>query len=320
MFLKYDSHNEFTGVTTFGAFTALFLGLVLFGSAFFFEIVDKGTVKVGYRFGAYTETITQGMNFPVDPFVTWHEIDTMQQSAYFEGVKLPTRDQQKSTIDLSIQYRAIGVGTIFSVKENKDLPAGHIILDETGSVEDVVTRHLIPHMKGALRQAGRSIEKAEMLFDDGILGDAEEQMLAYLKPILLSKGFNIEAVILRDVELPIVIRTAIDEKKKREQLAETQKAELRRFETEQQQVIKTATAERAAAVINAEKIKLLADAKAYEITKVNDAAATSPMYLQLQAVKAFGKLGEDPSTKIIMLDGSGNKVFPFLNLGADFDK
>ena len=86
-----------------GIFSVLFFVAVLIITPMTFETVSKGTVKVGYRFGAYTETIKQGMHFPVNPLVSWYTVDVMQKTAKMEAVSLPSQDQLTSTVDVSIQ-------------------------------------------------------------------------------------------------------------------------------------------------------------------------------------------------------------------------
>jgi len=307
MFIKYNSRGDFAGPTMLGigAIVLFIAGLVI--TPMTFETVSKGTVKVGYRFGAYTETIKQGMHFPVNPLVSWHTVDVMQKTAKLEDVSLPSQDQLTSTVDVSIQYRAIAT-------------AGDIILSGTGDVESVCQVHMFPKAAELVRDAGRHVAKAESLFLESTVNELSTKMTVKLQEFMKPKGILVEAVLFRHIDLPPFIVKGIEQKKLREQKAQEQIAELERFETEAQQTIKTATANKNASVLQAEQVKILADAKAYEITKVNEAAAKSPMYLQLQAVKAFGKLGSDPSSKIIIMDGGSSKPFPFLNIGALSEK
>ena len=114
-----------------GVFAILAFAAFLITIPFTFETVSKGTVKVGYRFGAYTETISAGMHFPVNPLVTWHTVDVMQKTAKMEDVSLPSQDQLTSSVDVSIQYRAINT-------------AGDTILSGTGDVETVCQVHMFP--------------------------------------------------------------------------------------------------------------------------------------------------------------------------------
>ncbi len=307
MFLKYNQRGNFAGPTGLGIFSVVALVATLVLTPFLFETVSPGTVKVGYRFGKYTETITQGMNFPVNPLVSWRTIDTKQKTAKMADVSLPSQDQLTSTVDVSIQYRAIGT-------------AGDAIISGTGDVHSVCQVHMFPKAAELVRDAGRHVERAENLFLEATVNTLAAAMTTQLRTFMEPKGILVEAVLWRHINLPPFIVTGIEKKKLREQLAQEQIAELARFETEQQQLIATATAERNAAMLTAEQIRILADAKAYEIEKVNAAASASPMYLQLQAVKAFGQLGADPSSKIIIMDGSSVQPFPFLNLGAPLNK
>ena len=302
MFIKYNKHGDAVGPTGTGIFAIFAVLALLITVPMSFETVSKGTVKVGYRFGAYTETLSPGFHFPVNPLVSWTEIDTMQKTEKQENVELPSRDQLTSRVDISIQYRAIA-------------SEGNNIINETGSVEQVVDVHMLPKIRSLIREAGRSVNKAEDLYTDTEVSRISIEMTDSLREFMAKKGIAVEAVLVRNITLPEFINNAIQSKKEREQQAERQKAELARFETEQQQKVKQARAERDAAVLAAEQVKILADAKAYEIEKVNEAAAKSPMYLQLEAVRAFGQLGNDPSSKIVIMDGSSAKPFPFLNIG-----
>ena len=307
MFFKYNDRGDISGVTNAGIFTAIAALALVIILPMSFETVGKGTVKAGYRFGSYTEVLKPGFHFPVNPLVSWTELDTKQKTRDLPGVDLPSRDQLTSHVDVSIQYRAIGA-------------SANTIINETGSLEQVVEVHMIPKVRSLIRNAGRSVEKAEHLYTDSEVARISSEITTTLSDFMTDKGVAVEAVLIRNIDLPPFIVAAIQSKKEREQQAERQKAELDRFETEQQQKVKTAQAELDAAAKEAEKIRTLADAKAYEIQKVNEAAAKSPMYLQLEAVRALGQLGEDESTKLIIMDGSSTSPIPFLNLGESLSK
>ena len=96
-----------------------------------------------------------------------------------------------------------------------------------------------------------------------------------------------QGILIRNVVLPPFIAKAVEDKKRREQEAEKQKAELRRFTTEQEQKIATANVEFEAAKLEEQKIRLLADAEAYKIQKINEAAQKSPAYIQLKQIEAW---------------------------------
>ena len=78
-----------------------------------------------------------------------------------------------------------------------------------------------------------------------------------------------KAVLIRDINLPAVLTQAIEQKKEREQAKEREKAELERFRTEQLQQVAAAEAKRKAAEEEAQQLRILADARAYEIREIN---------------------------------------------------
>jgi len=140
-------------------------------------------------------------------------------------------------------------------------------------------------------------------------------LLAGLSDYLNSKGVNVGAVLIRDISLPPFIIKAIESKKEREQEVEKQKAELERFTTEQQQKVALAKAEKEAATEQAAKMKVLADAQAYEIEKINTAIGNNPNYVKLQALEALKAISKDPASKIYFMNGDSPSPLPLLNLG-----
>ena len=125
---------------------------------------------------------------------------------------------------------------------------------------------------------------------------------------------------VRDINLPPFITRAIEKKKEREQEVEQQKAELERFRTEQQQIIAEAQAKRDAAELDAEQRTILADAQAYEITKLNEAIAQNPAYVQLQALDALKEISKDASSKVYFLNGESPTPLPLMNMGEPLTK
>ena len=109
---------------------------------------------------------------------------------------------------------------------------------------------------------------------------------------------------------------AIESKKEREQEVEKQKAELERFTTEQQQKVELAKAESEAAKEQALKKRLLADAQAYEIEKINTAIGDNPNYVKLQALEALKAISKDPASKIYFMDGNSPSPLPLMNIGS----
>jgi len=115
--------------------------------------------------------------------------------------------------------------------------------------------------------------------------------------------------------LPPFIVEAIEKKKEREQAVERERAELERVRTELQQEVARAEAGRQAASQEAERKKILADATAYEIERINNAIASNPAYIQLQSLEALKAISKDPASKIYFMDGSSPSPLPLMHLG-----
>jgi regulator of protease activity HflC (stomatin/prohibitin superfamily) len=166
-----------------------------------------------------------------------------------------------------------------------------------------------------LREQGKTIKRAEDFFLEETQQNMQTSLLEGLKDYLIPKGVNVGAVLIRDISLPPFIIKAIESKKEREQEVEKQKAELERFKTEQQQKVALAKAESEAAEEQALKKRVLADAQAYEIEKINSAIGSNPNYVKLQALEALKAISKDPASKIYFMDGDSPSPLPLMNFG-----
>ena len=285
--------------------TAVFiavLAVIMFGRQFFHQ-VPAGHVGVATFFGEVQDfPYPEGPHFPVNPLFAWHDMDVREKSTKLPGIEVPTRDQLLTKIDLSIQYRLNG----------KMAP---LIFRETGDETMVVAVHMIPKVRSLLRELGTNIDRAEDFFleetRDRLAVGLQEGLSQYVGP----RGIIIDTVLVRGINLPTVLANAIEQKKEREQAGEREKAELERFRTEQQQQVAAARAKRESAEEDAKTVKILADAKAYEIAAINRAVSKNPAYVQLQALEALKKIAEDPAAKIYFLDGQSPQPFPLLHMG-----
>ena len=276
--------------------------VVLWIAAKAFVTVPVGHIGVATLFGKVEKKpYLEGLHFPVNPLYKWYFFDTRQKTLK-DTASVPSQDQLQTKIDVSVQFRLIG-------------DMAPTVLKETGSFADAVSVHLVPKLRSLLREQGKSIRRAEDFFledtQEQLQGALEDGLSAYLLP----KGIDAQAVLIRDINLPVAITKGIEAKKEREQEVEKQKAELERFATEQQQMVVAAEAERVAAEQEAEKRRMLADAQAYEINKINEAVASNPAYLQLQALEALKEISKDPSSKLYFLDGNSPMPLPLMNIG-----
>lgn len=235
--------------------------------------VPAGHIKVASLFGKVQDTsYGEGLHF-VNPLMTFTVFD-LRQKTHKETAGIPSEDKLITNMDVSVQYRTIGGMT-------------PDILRNTGSTENLIAVHLIPKLRSILREQGKGVVQAQDFFKEQIQTQLQLSLQAGLSDYLAPKGLQVDAVLIRDVVLPKVIRDSIEATKDREQKQILQQAELERFATEQEQKVKQANAEFEAAKLEAQKIKELADAEAYKIDVINKTLANSPNYIELKRVEQW---------------------------------
>jgi regulator of protease activity HflC (stomatin/prohibitin superfamily) len=279
------------------------LVVVAFGSRLY-QVVPPGHVAVATLFGSVRpEPYAEGLHVPVNPLYDWYLFDVRQKS-HKETANIPSQDQLQTTVDVSVQYRLAA-------------SAAPRILQETGRAEDVLNVHLVPKLRSLLREQGKTIKRAEDFFLEENQTALQRSLQADLRDYLQPKGVEVEAVLIRDITLPPFIIKAIEAKKEREQEVEKQRAELERFRTEQQQKVAAAEAERRAAEEQATRQRMLADARAYEIERINVAIGENPSYVRLQALEALQAISKDPAAKVYFLNGDSPTPLPLMHMGED---
>ena len=276
--------------------------LVLMFGQRFLHSVPAGHVGVAVLFGeVQDEPYPEGLNI-VNPFLTWIDMDVRQDSFKISQLEMPTRDQLLSKVDLSIQWRL-------------DQLQAPFIYRDTGDKERIVQVHLHPQARSLIRELGTKIERAEDLFKDEVRDSLANGLTLGLREYVADKGIIIDSVLLRNINLPPVLAEAIGRKKEREQEVERQRAELERVKLEQEQGVAQAEASRRAAEEDAKRLRILADARAYEIVAINKAASGNPAYIQLQSLEALKKMSEDPAAKIYFMDSNSPSPLPLMNIG-----
>lgn len=271
------------------------------------KTVDAGHVSVASMFGNVRDNVyPEGMTFPVNPLLSFSDYDIREKNLDVPKVPMPTKDQQTSFIDVSVIY-------------NINPTACPAAKSDVGMSADIVNVKIAPNLRSLLRSEGKAVARCEDLFNESV----QETMQANLQTTLqarVGKYATIKAVLIRNIELPGHILNAIKNKKVREQQAEEQKAKLLQFRTEMEEKEVQAAAEKSAAVEKAEQVKILADAQAYEITKINEAVANSPAYIQLEALKTLAEISKDPASKMYFMDGNSSMPLPLLHMGDGVEK
>jgi len=239
----------------------------------FLITVPAGHVKVASLFGKVQDrTYLEGLHI-VNPLLAFTAFD-LRQKTHKEQAGIPAEDKLITNMDVSVQYRTIG-----------DMAPD--ILRNTGTTQSLIRVHMIPKLRSILREQGKGVEKSQDFFRESIQRQLQETLQSGLSEFLAPKGLQVETVLIRDVQLPQVIKVAIEETKKREQEVLKQQAELERFATEQDQKVKQAESELKAAKLEAEKIRELADAEAYKIDVINKTLENSPNYIELKKVEQW---------------------------------
>ncbi|PID28728.1 MAG: hypothetical protein CR982_04140 [Candidatus Cloacimonadota bacterium] len=275
--------------------------ILLFGSKTFISI-PAGQTGVATLFGSVQDkSYKEGLHFPINPLYEWHIYDTREQT-HLEVANVPSQDQLQTKLEVSVQYRIVS-------------DQAPLILQETGSFNKLIQVHLVPKLRSLLREQGKTIKRAEDFFKEETQETLQAQLLSGLSEYLAPKGIDVSAVLIRDIQLPPFITKAIESKKEREQEVEKQKAELERYKTEQQQKIAFAKAERVAAEEEAKKIKTLADAESYRISKINKAIADNSNYIKLQSLEALKAISKDKTAKIYFINGDSPNPLPLMNIG-----
>ena len=255
--------------------TIIVPAVLVFVALFCVQQVPAGHVKVATLFGEVQDKVyEEGLHFPVNPLYAWNEYDVRQKTLKFDKMGVPSQDQLISHFDVSLQYRLMG-SKAPEVKKN------------TGTAQDVVQIHVVPYFRSLMREQGKTVANAEEFYSESVQNRMQEHMMSALTQKLEPVGIQMQGILIRNVILPPFIAKAVEDKKRREQEAEKQKAELKRFSTEQEQKIATANAELEAAKLEEQRIRLLADAEAYKIEKINQAAQQSPAYIQLKQIEAW---------------------------------
>lgn len=264
--------NKSNRILNIGGYGCLIAGALLFAMSIVIT-VPAGHVKVATLFGkVQNNNYREGLHI-VNPLLAFTKFD-LRQKTHKEQAGIPAEDKLITTMDVSVQYRTIG-----------DMAPD--ILRNTGTTEALIQVHMIPKLRSILREQGKGVEKSQDFFRESVQRQLQQTLQSGLAEFLAPKGLQVETVLIRDVQLPSVIRTAITETKKREQEVLKQQAELERFATEQDQKVKQAESELKAAKLEAEKIRALADAEAYKINVINKTLAQSPNYIELKKVEQW---------------------------------
>lgn len=237
-----------------GVLAVVFLGLSTI------QVVSPGTNMVTVLFGKANSIPLESGIHVVNPLIETIEFNIRQTNYDAQDVTIQTQDRLSSLIDLSVNYQVIP-----SMSPQ--------VYTESGTLEQAVQKHFVPALRSILREVGRSVQNAQDLINSDVQSKVQEETERRLNEYLIEKGFQVNQVMIRDIELPDVVKAAVIATKERQEQIEREKASLKVIEQQAQQQVVQAEAKAKAAEQNAIAIKTMADAEAYRI--ITEARATA---------------------------------------------
>jgi len=244
---------------------AFVLVMLLFASV---TRVESGHVGVLTLFGRVTgEVLPEGMHL-INPFKTNNEMSIRTQEIK-ESASVPSSEGLVMNLDTSLIYH---LDPVKAADVYQKIGPGY----ETVLIE--------PNLRAAIREATAS-HTANALYT----GEREmvaKQINDQMASLLGARGFLVESILLRDIQLPLTLKASIESKQQAEQDAlamnfklqkETQEAQRKRIEAQGirdfQQIV---------------------------------AQGISPQLLEWKGIEATENLSKSPNTKIVVIGNSKN--------------
>ncbi|MDP5170211.1 MAG: prohibitin family protein [Bacteroidia bacterium] len=228
--------------------------------------IRPGEVGLKQRFGKlHPQVYGQGL-VGYNPFVTTILKVPIRTENLEVRLNLPSEDGLNVASEISILYKvnpSMARDIIETIGSNYQQVV--ILSVFRSAAADVCSRFLAKDMYTASRAV------------------IESEIMAQMSRILEPRGFVIEAVLLKSIQLPPGLTRAIEQKLEAEQVAEQMEYALQRERLEAQRRI-----------IEAEGIR--------DAQKIIS-SGLSPEVISWQSIEAFRALADSPNTKIIITDG-----------------
>ncbi len=235
--------------------------------------VDSGAVGVLTLFGRVTgEALPEGMHL-INPFKTNHELSIRTQEIK-ETASVPSSEGLVMNLDTSLIY--------------------HLNPDKAAEVYQKIGPNYVevliePNLRAAIREATAS-HTANALYT----GEREmvaKQIFDQLANLLGLRGFIVESVLLRDIQLPSTLKASIESKQQAEQEALAMNFRL-------------------------QKEKQEAERKRIEAAGIRDfqqivAQGISSQLLEWKGIEATESLAKSPNAKVVVI-GSGKNGLPLI--------
>ncbi len=253
---------------------ALLIIILLFASV---AKVDAGHVGVLTLFGRVTgEILPEGIHM-VNPFKINNQMSVRTQEIK-ESASVPSSEGLVMNLDTSLIYH-VNPGKAAEVYQKLGPAYSDIVIE--------------PTLRAAIREATAS-HSANALYT-GEREQVARQIYSQLLNQLNPRGFEVENVLLRDIQLPSTLKASIEQKQQAEQEALAMSFRLQREKQE-------------------------AERKRIEAQGIHDfqqivAQGISPALLEWKGIEATEALARSPNSKVVVI-GSGKNGLPLI-LGGE---
>jgi regulator of protease activity HflC (stomatin/prohibitin superfamily) len=230
------------------------------------SVIRQGEIGVKRRIGKLDQQIIPPGSVGYNPFVTTiikMPIRTMNMEI---STNLPSKEGLNVTAVISILYRIVPQQAPLII-ETIGIGNERAVISSVfrSSAADVCSRFFAKDM--------HSSKRAEI----------EREITTQMATVLAKRGFEIEAVLMKNISLPQGLARAVEEKLEAEQIAQRMEFLLDREKLEAQRKIIEAKGIRDAQLIISEGL--------------------TDKIIQRQSIEAFRELSKSPNTKIIMTNG-----------------
>lgn len=229
-------------------------------------VVRQGEIGVKRKMGKLNDKVEEPGSVVFNPFTT-------------KVIKLPIRTQNLEIVSNLPSKEGLNVQSIISILYRVDPNMAPMILETIGTdYEEAI-------ISGIFRSAAADVCSRFFAKDMHTAQRAliEREIQKRMMTLLSDRGFEIEAVLLKTIQLPSGLARAVEEKLEAEQDAQRMEFLLQREQLEAKRKMVEAEGIRDAQKIISEGI--------------------NPMVIQWQSIDAFKKLAESPGSKVIITDG-----------------
>lgn len=228
--------------------------------------VREGEVGVKRNLGKYSDnTYTEGLRF-YNPIVSTIE-------------KIPTRTENLELALMIPSKEGLNIMSEVSILYNIQAKKAPYILRNLGT--DYEDNVILPVFRSAVADVSARFFAKDM--HTGERSTIEGEIKEHMDNTLSGKGINIEAVLLKSIQLPTSLSTAIEAKLEAEQQAQRMEFVLEQTRRQAEQKRIEAEGVRDAQMIIAEGL--------------------TPAILKYKSIETFLELAKSPNTKIIVSDG-----------------